>query len=98
MMRRMARVLGTCAAAATLALTVPGTSYAAHGFLVIDGAAHQDPSGCFPLGDFVPPVVTNRTDAIVEVWSEPGCQGRVEWLVRPGETYRPNGNRSVFVL
>lgn len=97
-MRRMATVLGACAAAATLALAVPGAAYAAHGFLIIDGMAHYDPSGCFPLGDFVPPVVTNQTDSVVAVWSGPDCTGQVDWLINPGETYRPNGNRSVFVL
>ncbi|MFG2125967.1 hypothetical protein [Streptomyces sp. NPDC048710] len=94
----MARVLGTCVAAATLALAVPGTAYAAHGFLVIDGAAQRNPSGCFPLGDFVPPVVRNGTDAVVEVWSGPDCTGQVDWLIYPGETYHANGSRSVFVL
>ncbi len=97
-MRRMARVLGTCVAATTLALAVPGTTYAANGSLVINGVAHQDPSGCFPLGDFVPPVVANHTDAIAEVHSGPDCTGQVTWLIYPGETHHPNGNGSVFVL
>ncbi|MFC6986871.1 hypothetical protein [Streptomyces cirratus] len=84
--------------AATLALAVPTSAYAAQGVLIIDGVGHQDPSGCFPLGDFVPSVVTNHTDAIAEVRSGPDCTGQVDWLVYPGETYHPNGSRSVFVL
>ncbi|MDH6128648.1 hypothetical protein [Kitasatospora sp. GP82] len=94
----MAKALGVCAAAATIALTIPNSAYAAHGFLIIDGVAHRNPSGCYPLGDFVPSVVTNQTDAVAEVWSGPDCKGQVDWLVYPGETYRPNGSRSVFVL
>ncbi|MGV9270873.1 hypothetical protein ACWDRR_40270 [Kitasatospora sp. NPDC003701] len=53
--RRTATVLGAWPVAAALAVAVPGTAYAAHGMLIIDGAAHQDPSGCLPLGDFVQP-------------------------------------------
>lgn len=96
-MRRMTKSLGVCAAAAMVALAIPGSAYAANGLLIIDGVAHRDPSGCYPLGDFVPPVVTNRTDAVVEVWSGYNCEGQVEWLIYPGETYHPNGNKSVFV-
>ncbi|MFD7338387.1 hypothetical protein ACFV98_20615 [Streptomyces violascens] len=98
MVRRMATALGVFTAAAALALGAPTAAYAAHGFLVVDGVAHQDPSGCFPLGDFVPPVVSNHTDAIAEVHSGADCTGQVTWLIYPGETYRPNGSRSVFVL
>ncbi|ANP51641.1 hypothetical protein AVL59_20395 [Streptomyces griseochromogenes] len=94
----MAKALGTLGVAVALVLTVSNSAYAAHGFLIIDGVAHRDPSGCFPLGDFVPSVVTNRTDAVAEVWSGPDCKGQVDWLIYPGETYQPNGSRSVFVL
>ncbi|MFF4183474.1 hypothetical protein ACFYZ9_09810 [Streptomyces sp. NPDC001691] len=98
MVRRMIRVLGGCVAAAALVLGAPNAAYAAQGVLIIDGAAHHNPSGCFPLGDFVPSVVTNQTDAIAEVRSGPDCTGQVDWLIYPGETYHPQGSRSVFVL
>ncbi|WP_438295332.1 hypothetical protein [Streptomyces sp. HUAS TT7] len=98
MVRRMTMALGAFAAAAALALAAPNTAYAAAGVLVIDGVAHEDPSGCYPLGDFAPPMVSNYTDAIVEVHSGPDCTGQVTWLIYPGETYHPNGSRSVFVL
>ncbi len=98
MNRRMATAAGAAAAAAALALSTHGTAYAAHGILVVDGVSHRDPVGCYPLGDFVPPAVSNYTDAAVAVWSGPDCSGRVEHFVDPGETYRPEGNRSVFVL
>ncbi|MCY0943025.1 hypothetical protein [Streptomyces antarcticus] len=97
MNRCMATLAGTAAAAAALALSAPGTAYAAHGILIVDGVSHREPVGCFPLGDFVPPVVSNYTASAVAVWSGPDCSGRVEHFVDPGETYRPNGNRSVFV-
>lgn len=97
-MRRLTKALGVCAAAAAMMLTIPGSAYAANGILIIDGAVHQNPSGCLPLGDFVQPVVINGTDAVVEVWSGPDCTGQVDWLIYPGQTYRPNGSRSVFVL
>ncbi|MFG2259137.1 MULTISPECIES: hypothetical protein [Streptomyces] len=98
MVRRMMTALGACAAAATLVLGVSNSAYAADGVLIIDGVAHLNPSGCFPIGDFVPAVVTNDTDAVAEVHSEPNCTGQVTWLIYPGETYHPNGSRSVFVL
>ncbi|WP_406509921.1 hypothetical protein [Streptomyces sp. NBC_00212] len=98
MVRRTMTALGVCAAAATLALAAANSAYAAEGVLIIDGVAHEHPSGCFPLGDFAPPVVTNHTDAVAEVHSGPNCTGQVTWLIYPGETYRPNGSRSVFVL
>ncbi|GHE00753.1 hypothetical protein GCM10010339_17370 [Streptomyces alanosinicus] len=97
-MRRMATALGTLGAAVALMLTVPNSAYAATGVLVIDGVAHEDPSGCFPLGDSAPPVVSNYTDAVAEVHSGPDCTGQVTWLIYPGETYHPNGSRSIFVL
>lgn len=42
--------------------------------------------------------MTNYTDDVAEVHSGPNCTGQVTWLIYPGETYRPNGSRSVFVL
>ncbi|MCX4632509.1 MULTISPECIES: hypothetical protein [unclassified Streptomyces] len=93
----MKTVLAACVAASALVLAVPSSASAAHGMLIIDGAAHHSPSGCFPLGDFVPPVVSNYTDSVIEVWSGYDCTGQVDWRIHPGETYHPNGNRSIFV-
>ncbi|WP_406113526.1 hypothetical protein [Kitasatospora purpeofusca] len=95
--RRTATVLGAWLAAAALAVAVPNTAYAAHGILIIDGAAHQDPRGCLPLGDFVQPVVTNYTDSVVQVRAGTSCAGPVEKFVVPGETYAVLGGRSVLV-
>lgn len=69
----------------------------AHGILIIDGAAYQDPRGCLPLGDFVQPVVTNYTDSVVQVRAGTSCAGPVEKFVVPGETYAALGGRSVLV-
>ncbi|QEU94561.1 hypothetical protein CP970_29985 [Streptomyces kanamyceticus] len=93
----MSTALGALAAAAALALSVPNSAYAAQGLLVINGAAHEDPSGCYPVDRF-PSSVANYTDAIAEVHSGPNCTGQVEWLVYPGETYFTETAQSVFVL
>ncbi|MFF5701546.1 hypothetical protein ACFY7H_03460 [Streptomyces sp. NPDC012794] len=83
-MRKTARLLGACAAAAVLALAAPGTAQAAQGVLFIDGVRYDDPSGCFPLGDFVPSEVANFTDGVAWVWNGPHCDGRVVHAVHPG--------------
>jgi hypothetical protein len=93
----MGTVLGACAAAAMLALAVPGTAYAAHGTLYIDGAAHQEPSGCFPLGDFAPSTVSNQTDQVVVLWTGSGCTGNVDYVMNPGESRFATGSRSAFI-
>ncbi|MFJ9950012.1 hypothetical protein [Kitasatospora sp. NPDC091207] len=97
MKRRTATVLGAWLAAATLAVAVPNTAYAAHGVLIIDGGAHQDPSGCITLGDFVRPLVTNLTDSVVQVRTGTDCSGRIEALIVPGQSYAPIAGRSVLV-
>lgn len=93
----MTKVLGALAAAAALALSVPGSAYAAEGVLIVNGQAYENPSGCYAV-DWFPSSVTNHTDAIAEVHSGPGCTGQVEWLVYPGETYHTETAQSVFVL
>ncbi|MER7708317.1 hypothetical protein ABTX81_36180 [Kitasatospora sp. NPDC097605] len=97
MKRRTATVLGAWLAAAALAVGVPNAAYAAHGVLIIDGAAFPEPSGCLPLGDFVPPTVANLTDSAVQVWTGSGCTGRIEHVIVPGEFYAPIAGRSVYV-
>ncbi|MFB7982797.1 hypothetical protein [Streptomyces vinaceus] len=93
----MARVLGAGAAALALALTTPGVSQAAGGVLFIDRAAIHEPSGCYPLGDFVPSAVANFTDETAFVWSGPFCDGRVTSWVRSGEVVRPAPGMSLFI-
>ncbi|MEV7615533.1 hypothetical protein [Streptomyces sp. NPDC089799] len=96
--RRAARVLGACTAALVLAVAVPGgTAQAANGLLIIDGVPHTDPSGCHPLGDFVPSEVVNLTDEVAFVWSGPFCDGRVTGAVLPGQTVRPAPGMSLFI-
>jgi hypothetical protein len=96
-MRRVATTLGTIAATTMLALAVPGSAHAAEGVLTINGAAYENPSGCYTV-DWFPTSVTNDTDAIAEVHSGPECTGPVEWLVYPGETYHTETAQSVFIL
>ncbi|MFD4867052.1 hypothetical protein [Streptomyces sp. NPDC058412] len=96
MTRRAAKVLGACAAAAVLTLTSPGTAQAAQGVLFIDRAPQQDPSGCYPLGDFAPSEVANFTDEVAFVWSGPNCDGRVTHAILPGQVAIGHG-RSLFI-
>ncbi|MFB6517695.1 hypothetical protein [Streptomyces sp. NPDC056401] len=96
--RRVARVLGACAAALTLALAAPGTAQAADGVLFIDRSPVHDPSGCYPLGDFVPSEVANFTNETAFVWSGPHCDGRVTGAVLPGQLVRPAPGMSLFIL
>lgn len=95
-MRGMAKALGACAAAAVLALTASGTAFAAQGVLFIDRAPHQDPSGCYPLGDFAPSEIANFTNEVAFVWSGPSCDGRVTHPVLPGQVTIGHG-RSIFI-
>ncbi|MCX5377053.1 hypothetical protein [Streptomyces sp. NBC_00091] len=96
MMRRAARLLGACAAAAMLALATPGTAQAAHGVLFIDQAPNEDPSGCYPLGDFAPSEVANFTNEVAWVWAGPNCDGWVEHPIVPGERAIARG-RSLYI-
>ncbi|MCX5409656.1 hypothetical protein OHA37_38085 [Streptomyces sp. NBC_00335] len=95
--RHAARVLGACAAALTLALAAPGTAQAADGVLFIDRSPVHDPSGCYPLGDFVPSEVANLTNETAFVWSGPHCNGQVTGAVLPGELVRPAPGMSLFI-
>ncbi|MEU8431456.1 hypothetical protein AB0F18_00820 [Streptomyces sp. NPDC029216] len=95
--RRAGKALGACAAAALLALASPaGTAQAAEGLLYIDGTEHEEPSGCYPLGDFAPPKVTNLTDETAWVWSGPNCDGEVKQEIAPGTTAIGRG-RSLYI-
>ncbi|WP_329625950.1 hypothetical protein OG357_38600 (plasmid) [Streptomyces sp. NBC_01255] len=84
-------------AATLLAVTLPSSASAAEGVLTVNGAAYENPSGCYPI-DWFPSSVANHTDAIAEVHSGPDCTGQVEWLVYPGETYNTETAQSVFIL
>ncbi|MGP3683266.1 hypothetical protein ACTVZO_00885 [Streptomyces sp. IBSNAI002] len=95
--RRVARVLGACAAALTLAVTTPGAAQAADGVLFIDRGAIHDPSGCYPLGDFVPSEVGNFTNETAALWSGRFCDGRVTGFVLPGQIVRPAHGMSLYV-
>ncbi|RKT05839.1 hypothetical protein BX286_3850 [Streptomyces sp. 3211.6] len=95
--RRAGKALGACAAAALLALATPaGAAQAAAGALIIDGTEHEDPSGCYRLGDFAPPKVANLTDETAWVWSGTDCDGQVTQQIDPGVTTTGHG-RSLFI-
>ncbi|MFJ7208731.1 hypothetical protein ACIQWR_35030 [Streptomyces sp. NPDC098789] len=95
-MRRAAKLLGACAAAAVLALAAPGVAQAARGALIIDGARYGDPAGCYGLGDFVPSRVFNGTDATAQIWSGPQCDGDVAQEIPSGRGAVAHG-RSLLI-
>ncbi|MFD7334877.1 hypothetical protein ACFV98_02590 [Streptomyces violascens] len=95
-MRRIAAALGTIAAAATLALAVPASAYAAHGVLVVNGTAYGEPRGCYE-SDRWPLSVGNHTDSRVYVFDGAHCSGSVIEYVMPGtQTVSEFGN-SVYI-
>ncbi|GAA0296298.1 hypothetical protein GCM10010302_38740 [Streptomyces polychromogenes] len=95
--RRAGKAVGACAAAALLALAAPaGTAQAATGTLSIDGTEHEDPSGCYRLGDFAPPKVVNETDGVAWVWSGTDCDGQVTQQIDSGTAAIGRG-RSLFI-
>ncbi|MFE5491716.1 hypothetical protein ACFQ7Z_17470 [Streptomyces virginiae] len=95
--RGAARVLGACTAALALALAAPGSAQAAAGVLFIDRGAIHDPSGCYPLGDFVPSEVGNFTNETAALWLGPSCDGRVTGFVLPGQVVHPAPGMSLFI-
>ncbi|MFF4695655.1 hypothetical protein [Streptomyces chattanoogensis] len=97
-MRRIATALGTLAAAALLGLAVPGSAYAADGFLFVDGYPYFHPSGCYPTGDDSPTTVVNRThDAIAYIFTGPDCTGDVDTVVQPGRLAESDSGASVWI-
>ncbi|MEU5164156.1 hypothetical protein AB0G74_31700 [Streptomyces sp. NPDC020875] len=86
-MRRLPIVLGTLAAAASLAVGVPSATSPARagtGELIVNGTVHHDPSGCFTSARR-PLVVENRTNNYVFVHDRAGCGGPTIGIVRPDQ-------------
>ncbi|MER6914557.1 hypothetical protein ABT354_23030 [Streptomyces sp. NPDC000594] len=96
-MRRTLTTLGTLTAALALAVAVPQSASAANGVLIVNGTAHENPSGC--ISPAKPPLtVDNWTDTGVYVFEEANCQGWPIGIVHPGlERQFPQG-RSVLVF
>ncbi|MEU1626888.1 hypothetical protein ABZ746_16500 [Streptomyces sp. NPDC020096] len=82
-MRRIATTLGAVVAAATLALALPTSAFAATGNLIINGVGHKDPSGCYPTGPLLS-IIVNQTDGIAFVFSDADCSGDVQAVIQPG--------------
>ncbi|WP_432013899.1 hypothetical protein [Streptomyces cucumeris] len=95
-MRRMGIAAAAVIGAVGLALSSAGTAAAAQGVLIIDGTAHQDPSGCYE-GQRYPLAVTNHTDGFALVFSGPGCQGDILDQVPPGGQTISEFGRSVSI-
>ncbi|PAZ13945.1 hypothetical protein CLM62_20895 [Streptomyces sp. SA15] len=95
-MRRIALTVGSLVAAGMLAFAVSGSAVAAEGVLVINETAYEQPSGCYD-SDRWPLSVSNHTDAIAYVFSEPGCGGAVTEAVHPGESTVSEFGNSVYI-
>ncbi|MFF7455399.1 hypothetical protein [Kitasatospora sp. NPDC008115] len=96
-MRRLATVLGTLAAAGTMALALPGTASAANGELLISpNVVIDNPSGCYNAPIF-PLIVRNNTDEYALVYNGPNCTGHVIAVVPPGGQTTQEFGSSVFV-
>lgn len=87
--------LGTLGAAGMLALAVPGSAFAANGFLVIDGIRFDKPKGCFEIPHLS--VVFNVSDVPALVHNVPGCAGGFVQIIPPGLAAQVPGTHSVFV-
>ncbi|MEU1461687.1 hypothetical protein ABZ467_13520 [Streptomyces sp. NPDC005727] len=94
-MRRIGSTLTTLAAAGVLALAVPGSAFAANGFLAIDGVRHDDPRGCFEIARLS--TVLNFTDTPALVHNVPGCAGGVVQVIPPGLAVQVPGTHSIFI-
>jgi hypothetical protein len=94
-MRRIGSTLATLAAAGVLALAVPGSAFAANGFLAIDGVRHNNPTGCFEIARLS--TVVNFTDTPALVHNVPGCaRGFIE-IIPPGLAVEVPGTHSIFI-
>ncbi|MEU0966382.1 hypothetical protein ABZ357_13545 [Streptomyces sp. NPDC005917] len=94
-MRRIGSTLATLAAAGVLALAVPGSAFAANGFLAIDGVRHNDPRGCFEIAQLS--TVLNFTDTPALVHNVPGCASGFVQVIPPGLAVQVPGTHSIFI-
>ncbi|GGS05634.1 hypothetical protein GCM10010252_50450 [Streptomyces aureoverticillatus] len=95
-MRRFALTVGSLVAAGMLAFAVPGSAVAADGVLVVNDTAYEEPSGCYD-SDRWPLSVSNHTDSVAYVFSEPGCSGEVTEVVYPGDSTVSEFGNSVHI-
>jgi hypothetical protein len=95
-MKRAVTLLGTLAAAGTIAVAVPGLAQAAQGWLGINGVVYNNPQGCYESGRW-PLSVDNHTDQPVVIYSGPGCSGEPLRDVFPSEHVVSEFGRSVLV-
>ncbi|MFE7592224.1 hypothetical protein ACFU6K_22735 [Kitasatospora sp. NPDC057512] len=96
-MRRLTTVLGTLAAAGTMALALPNTAFAAHGELIFNPGQTviENPSGC-NNATYRPLIVQNDTNEYALVYDGPDCTGNVIAVVPPGGHTTQEFGSSVF--
>jgi hypothetical protein len=83
-MRRIATALGTLAASAMLAVTVPSSAQASIGAVLVNDQPYVNPSGCYRVDAF-PPHIVNLTNETVFTFADEYCTGEVVEIIRPGQ-------------
>ncbi|CAL9676912.1 hypothetical protein [Streptomyces sp. enrichment culture] len=94
-MRRSATVLGSLAAAALLAVTVPVSAHAANGTLVIDDRTIHNPHGCYNNDQDAG--ITNNTNRTAKLYEDDDCKGAVAETVEPGQETIADRTNSVRI-
>ncbi|MFF8729323.1 hypothetical protein ACF073_22900 [Streptomyces sp. NPDC015171] len=94
-MRRIGSTLATLAAAGLLTLAVPGSAYAANGYLEINGVVHDHPKGCYEVLQLS--TVFNFTDIPALVHNVPGCQSDFVQIIPPGLAAEVPGTHSILI-
>jgi len=90
-------VLGTLAAAGTMAIALPTAALAAQGTLYIaPNQTINNPIGCYNRQ--IPPLaVRNDTNKYALIYDGPNCTGQVIAVVPPGNTSTQGLGASVYI-
>ncbi|MER6949300.1 hypothetical protein ABT294_35335 [Nonomuraea sp. NPDC000554] len=96
-MRRLTMALAALSAAGTLAITLPGSAFAADGVLLINGRKFFEPSGCVNVPSRFGVNVLNGTNEVAFVFEGIDCTGDVLAAVEPGDEAFVENGTSVFI-
>jgi hypothetical protein len=95
-MKRAMTLLGTLAAAGSIAVAVPALAHAAEGRLIINGTVYDNPQGCYDSNRW-PLSVANMTAQPVVIYSGTGCSGEELRVLFPHEHTVSEFGQSVSV-
>ncbi|MEU0565713.1 hypothetical protein ABZ297_10005 [Nonomuraea sp. NPDC005983] len=96
-MRRLTMALAALSAAGTLAITLPGSAFAADGVLFINGRRFIDPSGCINVPSLDGVRILNGTNEAAFVFEGINCMGDVIAAVEQGDAAFVEAGASVFI-